>query len=51
MPERNVSERYKKLLREREWRLEWPEKIGMGFDLPARPVGQAGQLIQLRKTD
>jgi len=38
----HVSERYKKLLRQREWRLEWAEKIGMGFDLPARPVGQLG---------
>ena len=45
----HVSERYKKLLRQREWRLEWAEKIGMGFDLPARPVGQLGQLIQFRK--
>jgi len=46
----HVSERYKKLLRQREWRLEWAEKIGIGFDLPARPVGQLGQLIQFRKT-
>jgi hypothetical protein len=38
------------LLRQREWRLEWAEKIGMGFDLPDRPVGQLGQLIQFRKT-
>ena len=24
----HVSERYKKLLRQREWRLEWAEKVG-----------------------
>ena len=46
----HVSERYKRLLRQREWRLEWAEKIGMGFDLPARTLGQLGQLIQFRKT-
>jgi hypothetical protein len=46
----HVSERYKKLLRQREWRLEWAEKTGIGFDLPARPVGQLGQLVQFRKT-
>jgi hypothetical protein len=45
----HVSERYKKLLRQREWRLEWAEKVGMGFDLPAQPVGLRGLLIQFPK--
>jgi len=29
----HVSERYKKLLKQRDWRLEWAEKIGMGFSV------------------
>jgi len=45
----HVSERYKKLLRQREWRLEWAEKVGMGFDLPVQPVGLRGLLIQFPK--
>ncbi len=40
---KHVSERYTKLRDERDFRLEWVEKIGLGFDLPA-PVGQLGQL-------
>jgi hypothetical protein len=39
----HVSERYTKLLGERDFRLEWAEKIGLGFDLP-RSIGQLGQL-------
>lgn len=45
----HVSERYTKLLQDRDYRLEWAEKIGMGFELPARSTGQLGQLIQFRK--
>jgi len=55
----HVSERYIKLLRDRDYRLEWAEKIGMGFELPGRSggeelaktpsIGQLGQLIQFRK--
>jgi len=45
----HVSERYKKLLRQLEWRLEWAEKVGMGFELPAQPVGLRGLLIQFPK--
>jgi len=41
----HVSERCKKLLR----RVEWEEKVGMGFDLPAQPVGLRGLLIQFPK--
>ena len=30
-------------------RLEWAEKVGMAFDLPAQPVGLRGLLIQFPK--
>jgi hypothetical protein len=40
---RHVSERYTKLGEEREFRLEWAEKIGLGFEFP-RPFGQLGRL-------
>jgi hypothetical protein len=30
----HVSERYAKLLGEREYRLEWAERIGLGFKIP-----------------
>lgn len=56
----HVSERYIKLLRDRDYRLEWAEKIGIGFELPGcsggeklaktPSIGQLGQLIQFRKT-
>jgi hypothetical protein len=39
----HVSERYTKLLEERDFRLDWAERIGPGFDLPA-PVGKHGKL-------
>jgi len=35
-----VSERYKKVLKQRGWRLEWAEKIAMGFALLACPVAR-----------
>ena len=46
----HVSERYTKLLQDRDYRLEWAEKIGTGFDLPARSTGLRGLLIPFRKT-
>jgi hypothetical protein len=39
----HVSERYIKLLEEREFRLEWAERIGLRFDLPAS-IGKLGKL-------
>jgi integrase len=39
----HVSERYTKLLEERDFRLDWAERIGPGFDLPA-PIGKLGKL-------
>lgn len=39
----HVSERYTKLREERNFRLEWAEKSGLGFELPP-PIGQLGQL-------
>jgi integrase len=40
---RHVSERYTKLREERNYRLEWAEKVGLGFELPPS-IGQLGQL-------
>jgi len=45
----HVSERYKKLLQERDYRLEWAEKIGMRFELPKRSIGIPGILIPFRR--
>jgi hypothetical protein len=45
----HVSERYTKLFQDRDYRLEWAEKVGLGFELPVRLTGQLGQLIQFRK--
>ena len=30
----HISERYAKLIGEREYRLEWAERIGLGFKIP-----------------
>ena len=46
---KHVSGRYTKLLEERDFRLEWAEKIGLGFELPGAKLGQLGQLLQFRK--
>jgi integrase len=45
----HVSERYTKLLQDRDFRLEWAEKIGMGFELPARSVAPRAPLMVFRK--
>jgi hypothetical protein len=45
----HVSERYTKLLQDLDYRLEWAEKIGMGFDFPVRSSGLRGLLIPFRK--
>jgi hypothetical protein len=34
---------------DRDFRLLWAEKIGLGFDLPGATNGQLGQLLQFRK--
>ena len=41
--------RYVKLAEDRDFRLTWAEKIGLGFRLPGDSVGQLGQLVQFRK--
>jgi hypothetical protein len=41
-----VSERYVKLTQDRDFRLMWAGKIGLGFELPGAKVGQ---LLQFRK--
>jgi hypothetical protein len=45
----HVSERYKKLLQNRAFRLEWAQKIGLGFELPAGPIGELGVPTELAK--
>jgi integrase len=39
--QRHVSERYVKLFGERQFRLEWAEKVGMGFDIVAPPSSKS----------
>jgi hypothetical protein len=46
---KHVSERYVELTQDRDFRLMWAEKIGLGFELPGAKVGQLGQLLQFRK--
>jgi integrase len=46
----HVSERYIKLFEERAYRLEWAEKVGLGFELPTTPSGLRGLLIPFKKT-
>jgi len=46
---KHVSERYVKLTQDRDFRLLWAEKIGLGFKLTGAKVGQLGQLLQFRK--
>ena len=53
----HVSEVYKKLLKQREWRLRWAEKAGTGFALQGHqqaaaetPNGKSGKILEFRKT-
>lgn len=43
----HVSERYVKLLTDRDYRLDWAERVGTGFVLP---VGLPGLLHLVRKS-
>jgi hypothetical protein len=45
----HVSERYVKLLQKRDWRLQWAERIGLGFELPEADFGRLGRLVEFRK--
>src|SRR5437016_4815867 len=52
----HVSEVYKKLLKQREWRLRWAEKPATGFTLPGHqqtaaetPNGKSGKILEFRK--
>jgi hypothetical protein len=47
---------YKKLLKQREWRLPWAEKTGTGFALPGHQQavaealnGKSGKILEFRK--
>ena len=44
-----ASERYAKLSQDREFRLMWAGKIGLGSELQGASVGQRGQLLQFRR--
>ncbi len=46
--QKHISERYVKLLGERQYRLEWAERIGLGFTLPSS-VGLPGLLQVVTK--
>jgi hypothetical protein len=47
---KHISERYVKLAQDREFRLMWADRIGLGFGLPGgQKLGQLGQLVQFRK--
>jgi len=47
---KHVSERYTKLREESDFRLEWAEKVGLGFELPNwAKKASFGQLVQFPK--
>ena len=47
---RHVSERYVKLSTDREYRLQWAERIGLGFECQeAREMGNLGNSCSFRK--
>jgi hypothetical protein len=45
----HVSERYIKFLQKRDWRLQWADRIGLGFELPEADFGRLGRLVEFRK--
>ena len=45
----HVSERYTKLLQDRDYRLRWAEKVGLGFELPARSISKQSKLVEFRR--
>lgn len=47
---KHISERYVKLGQDRDFRLMWAERIGLGFELPGSANGLRGQLLQFPKT-
>lgn len=46
---KHVSERYIKLLQDRSFRLEWAEKIGLGFEPTTCAIGELGVLTELAR--
>ena len=46
---RHVSERYIKLQQDRDFRLSWAEKIGLGFSLPGAVDARPARLIPFRR--
>jgi hypothetical protein len=45
----HVSERYTKLLQDRDYRQRWAEKVGLGFELPARSISKPSKLVEFRR--
>jgi hypothetical protein len=45
----HVEERYTKLLEKREYRLNWAERLGLGFDLNLGRLGRPENVIQFRR--
>jgi len=45
----HVSERHTTLLQERDFRLEWAENIGTGFNLPKAPISNLSNLVEFRR--
>jgi len=45
----HVSERYTKLLKDRDFRLGWAENIGLGFELPTGSIGELGVLVEFQR--
>lgn len=51
----HVEERYTKLLEKRDYRLQWAERIGLGFELPQNcarngRLGRPGNVLQFSKS-
>jgi hypothetical protein len=47
--QRHVSERYTTMLQERDFRLDWAGKIGLGFERPKASVSKLSKLTEFRK--
>ena len=50
--QKHVSERYVKLAQDREYRLMWAERIGLGFNLPGvsdSRLGRLDKIVEFRK--
>ncbi|MGB9506520.1 MAG: site-specific integrase [Candidatus Acidiferrum sp.] len=49
----HVEERYTKLLEKREYRLDWAQRLGLGFELPSANLGRLGRpdnVVEFRRS-